>query len=76
MLQKLASFPQRSQMAQDCRKNILRQWALPGEMLGSLYNLVLEILLRIWTALPQLMPMRVPLQNTVPITSGAHSAEE
>lgn len=54
--QKLANFPQGNQRAQDCIKNTLSQCAPLGEMLASLYSLVLEILLRIWTALSQLTP--------------------
>ena len=37
-------------------EKILSQCAPPGEMLASLYRDVLETLLRIWTALPQLIP--------------------
>lgn len=49
-------------------------WVLCGKALASPPNLVLNVLLRTGTALPQVVPLRFPLQNMAPRTGGAHSA--
>lgn len=55
-LKSLLTFLRETKWPRIAEKNTLSQCAPPGEMLASLYSLVLEILLRIWTALPQLIP--------------------
>ena len=56
-LKSLLTFLRETKWPRIAEKNTLSQCAPRGEMLASLYSLVLEeILLRIWTALPQLIP--------------------